>query len=828
MNCLKPYFSTLLIVWAVCGATALQSAPEMIDFTDTVIVVSKSPDPLEAKAATVLQEEIHKRVGKAPLIQTHRPKAGVPMILLGQGASGRVALSGTLRYFHSANKLGSEGFALSISDQSDPIAGVLGADPRGAFYGVGRLLRKMELRKGSILIPSDLEISSTPTYPLRGHQLGYRPKTNAYDAWTPETYDQYIRELALFGSNCIEIVPPVTDDEYLNEHMKLPPLEMMAKLTEIIDSYGMDVWIWYPNMGDDFVTETGLQTEIAERHTVFSALKRVDHILVPGGDPGNLHPNEFFPWMDRVAPVLNKYHPNAKIWVSPQAMHPTREWLTSFYEYINKKPNWLGGVAFAPWIKTPISDMRDVVRDDIPLRRYPDITHNVACQYPVQDWDFALAVTLHRECYNPRPIAMKAIHNRFDQFARGSITYTEGIHDDVNKFVWGDQDWDPNFDPTETLQDYARFLISPEYVEELAQGIFAQEESWIGPLATNPSVEANLQRWLALEASAPASVTENYRFQMGLLRACYDAYVKKRLLNETELQRQCMEILKTAPKIGSYPAIEKAEMTLLKAKREPIAQSLKNKCVALADSLFEKIGSQTSVVRHGAQKRNRGGFLDGIDEPLNDIAWLREHFEDMHERVPTESGRLKRIDSILNRANPGPGGFYDNMGDFSSHHRIVYPVAREDDPGTLISPRIAFNYNVHEGTMPFSWRYQVGTIYETPLSLKYENLDPKASYSVRITYTGNRGDFIRLDADRIYPIHETIAVADNEKLDTNGLFEVSDDPKVNAGDPHDDSIPTRQYPIPQEATRDGKLTLTWKADQGERGSQVSEIWIIKN
>ena len=41
---------------------------------------------------------------------------------------------------------------------------------------------------------------SPATYPLRGHQLGYRPKTNSYDAWTPAMWEQYVRDLVVFGT----------------------------------------------------------------------------------------------------------------------------------------------------------------------------------------------------------------------------------------------------------------------------------------------------------------------------------------------------------------------------------------------------------------------------------------------------------------------------------------------------------------------------------------------------------------------------------------------------------------------------------------------------
>ncbi|GAF69387.1 unnamed protein product, partial [marine sediment metagenome] len=399
---------------------------------------------------------------------------------------------------------------------------IVGRDGRGVLYGIGRLLRKMRLRPGSIQVPDGLRIITAPKYLLRGHQLGYRPKTNAYDAWSPAQYDQYIRELALFGTNAIEIIPPVSDDDYVSRHMQ-DPMEMMIRHSEIIDSYGLDVWIWYPNVGKDYVSAAGVEKELAARKEVFRKLKRIDALLVPGGDPGHLHPDVFFPWMDKVAVVLKRYHPKAKIWVSPQAMQPTREWLESFYKYVNKKPKWLGGVVFAPWIKTPLPEMRRIVDKDIKIRRYPDITHNVACQYPVKDWDLAFALTLHRECFNPRPVAMKKIHNALDEYACGSLTYSEGINDDINKFIWGDQDWDPGTAVIETLRDYSRFFISPKFSEEIAQGFMAQERNWEGPLAANGQVEVTLAQWRDLEKKVPVKVRDNYRFQMGLMRAYYDA-----------------------------------------------------------------------------------------------------------------------------------------------------------------------------------------------------------------------------------------------------------------------------------------------------------------
>jgi hypothetical protein len=774
---------------------------KLLDFSDCVIVAPGSLSKVEQKAVAVLQEEIQKRTGIKPQTTDKWPDGGKAVIAVGPQSHQKQFAGPFSSDLKNVAAPGAEGFCLMVKSEPRKAAIIVGKDERGVLYGIGRLLRKMDLRTGNIRVPDGLTITTTPKYWLRGHQLGYRPKTNAYDAWSPEQYDQYIRELAMFGTNAIELIPPVSDDDYMSRHMK-DPMQMMIRHTEIIDSYGLDVWIWYPNVGKDYVSEKGIKAELAEREEVLRKLKRIDHILVPGGDPGHLHPDQFFPLMDRMAEVLMKYHPKAKIWVSPQAMNPTREWLASFYEYVNKKPEWLGGVVFAPWIKTPIADMRRIVDKDIPIRRYPDITHNVACQYPVKDWDLALALTLHRECFNPRPMAMKIIHNTFDQYACGSLTYSEGINDDINKFIWGDQDWDPQTSPIETLRDYSRLFISPQFSDELAQGFMAQERNWEGPLAVNDQVDITLAQWQDLEKKVPQKVLDNYRFQMGLMRAYYDAYIKRRLIYETELERQAMDVLRTAPQVGSTKAVDKADRILQRAKKRPVAVDYKKKCEQLADMLFESIRSQLTVQKHGGQHRTRGAFMDGIDEPLNNAGWLFAQFEQIRTEKD-ETTRLEAIDKVVNRTNPGPGGFYDNMGSPSGFKRIVKPVAWEDDPGTLKSPRIAFYYKHRERDekVPLAWKNQVGTIYETPLKLSYDNLDPQASYSVRVAYTGRRGKRVRLYADDVYKIHDLI----------------------ETGDP-----PIRQFNIPGKATADGSLQLIWTCGEGRRGSQVSEIWLIKH
>lgn len=52
-----------------------------------------------------------------------------------------------------------------------------------------------------------------------------------------------------------------------------------------IHSYGMDVWLWYPNVGRDYHDFGCIDREMEERRRVFSAIPYLDAMLVPLGIP---------------------------------------------------------------------------------------------------------------------------------------------------------------------------------------------------------------------------------------------------------------------------------------------------------------------------------------------------------------------------------------------------------------------------------------------------------------------------------------------------------------------------------------------------------------
>ena len=722
-----------------------------LDLTNATVVSPPALSAPEAKAVTLLIEEVEKRSG----IRWETSPAAAPA---------------TVEIAHATGP--PEGYTIHTAAHAVTISG---NDARGVLFGIGRFLRELRIARGSIQLRDGFAEVSAPRYPLRGHQLGYRPKSNTYDAWSVPVFEQYIRDLAVFGSNAVELIPPRSDDAADSPHFPLPPMRMMIELSRLLAAYGLDVWIWYPAMDRDYADPATMESALREWGEVFRQLPRIDAVFVPGGDPGHTAPQHLMALLAKETEVLHRYHPRAKLWVSPQSFNQV--WLDEFLAILrNQQPAWLTGVVFGPQSRISLPDLRAAVPLRYAIRHYPDITHNIQCQFPVPDWDPAWALTEGRESINPRPVEEARIFRLFQPHTIGFISYSEGSNDDVNKFVWSALGWNPDQDVTEILRQYSRYFIGDAFSESFAQGLLALERNWHGPLAANSGVDSTLEQFQAMERAAPPPVLRNWRFQQALYRAYYDAYTRKRLLYETMLEDEAMRKLRETRDTGAAAAI------LDRAVQQPIASEWRARIFELAEALFQSIGMQLSVPRYKAIGVDRGASLDTLDVPLNNRLWLERRFAEA-------STGLAEIDSILNWTDPGPGGFYDDLGD---------PTRQPH----LVRGSVSLEYHPH---WPKSWWTYAESLYDEPLQMRYTGLDRAAQYRIRVVYAGDSpGRKIRLVA---------------------GTIEIH--PLMLKPQP----VRPIEFDIPRAATSSGELNLSWYREAGlggnGRGCQVAEVWLIK-
>ena len=743
-----------------------------MDLRNATIAPLPETGAIGRKAAQMIREEVEKRT------QLRLP--------VGDGSGLKITLG---------ERSGpAEGFVLRTGADGVTIEG---HDDRGVLFGAGYFLRRALMSRQRLEIADGLNIETQPKYAVRGQQLGYRPKTNAYDGWTVAMWEQYIRELAIFGANTIELIPPRSDDAPDSPHFPLPQMDMMIEQSRIANEYAMNVSVWYPAMDKDYSDPATVEFALKEWGEVFRKLPRIDAVFVPGGDPGHTRPRYLLALLEKQAANLRRYHPHAQMWVSPQSFDKT--WLEEFYELLDARPAWLAGVVYGPQVRGSIDELRARVPKKYPVRFYPDITHSIHSEFPVPDWDFAFATTEGREVINPRPLDETAIFRRYAPASIGFVTYSEGCNDDVNKFIWSALGWNPEAQVTDILRDYSRFFIGPDLEERFAKGLLALERNWAGPVIGNKNIQTTLADFSDMEAHATPQQKLNWRFQEALYRANYDAFVQRKAVAEKKAETAAISVIG-----GETPgALDAAEKILNTSLQSPEDLAIRARVFEMAEALFQSIHMQLSVPRYQAIALGRGANLDAIDFALNDRVWLQNEINRL--RALPETERRAAMHRIAHWKDAGPGGFYDDLGDPQASPHLVRGEPYEKDPDFLKSPMTGFGAKTPEQGWRVSWYTDAETLGETPLRMRYGSLDKSAQYRVRIVYAGDA-------------LNVPLRLAANGR-EIHGFRD-----KPNPPEP-------LEFDIPREATQSGELTLEWTRPPGGggngRGVQVAEVWLLK-
>lgn len=791
--------------WQAAGAA---HSPAAVDLSKAVVVTAGSAaDAVERQAALMLRWEIRKRTGLELKEATAVPADATPAIVVASRER-MPTLPAGLELPAPAMKAGKtapEGYLLMLDAKSRPGPTVccVGNDHRGTLFAVGKLLRTVDWGDARLKAPAELSVVSAPEYPVRGMQLGYRRLNDTADAWDIGRYAQYVRDLIIFGNNSVELIPPSgPGGEWIAVADPLMPLttwDMTIALCALLDAYDMDVWLWLPL--EDNATENPQHraATLLDREQLFAACKRIDHVFVPAGDPGNTPPQAMIPYLRDLAALLHKQHPNAKIWVSSQ------KWGLAGVKHFTgfmraEKPEWLAGMVYGPSSPGSPQQMRKLLPSEYGLRLYPDITHALRCQYPFPYWDEPWAQGYARQPIQPRPTQYAHICRMMSPATVGAVCYSDGTGDDVNKIIWDALLWDSTADVREVLRDYGRCFFGPEFADEVADGLLMLEQDWVGSAARNPQVAKTLAHWQAMERRATPKQLTNWRLQQGLIRAYGDMYIQTRVRRDDALLQQAYAELRKAPQVGPETAMNAADEILAQADPRTAAPELRKRICELADDLFNSIRMQLSMEKYGASDGNRGAQLDNNKRPVSDCPWLRAQLAEIR-KLPNREAQLAAIAQCLSWTDPGPGGFYDDLGNhanFMDPH-LVCSVAWEQDPEFMVTPDDAHQFSMYPPYQRMSWMNQAQT-YAVPLRLGYRGLDPDGAYILKATYAGRGKAMVQL-------------YLDGRKV----------------GDPveSDPQRPTRhEFEVPRAMTADGVLDVAWN-ERGEGGAKIAEAWLVK-
>ncbi|GBG25674.1 Hypothetical Protein FCC1311_018932 [Hondaea fermentalgiana] len=660
-----------------------------------------------------------------------------------------------------------EGYMIRTSEDARSIVIRANRD-RGLLFGIGRLLREMRMDyhisyakplQSLCACPTQLEIVSVPTYGMRQHQVAYRPKTNSYDAFTPEMMRQEILDLALFGTNGIEMIPPGIDDALQSPSFSVDWLTMLRIVSTFCNELDINVSMWYPAFFKSYEDADLLAQAREHWAAIMSNLARLDVLFVPGGDPGGRPAQEFFRAVELQAHfVRSNYFPNVEVWVSSQYglstsvdLGLTEPWVPLVQEQLwmemlhtSTVQGFLNGVVYGPWSCVPIDEFRAQVPSQLPLRNYPDLCHVQTAQMPCFGWDLSFAVTNGRESINPRPREMAAIIAEQAPYTIGCGCYSEGVNDDVNKYVWTALHWGDDIvgplhgsTPEDQLDvmlgQYVALLMEQQRnVEKIKEGIYTLESNWLGDLYTSESIVRSQAIFTQVQSSLAPRHRRNWRLNMLLFRAHHDAFMYTRLCQERSAESAALLALEESGSCSNED-LEKASTRLAVPYYEPpITMSsfnspstpnplivtqldessascthLYGQLMALAATLYHQIGMQLST-GYGGQHRQRGAYFDLVWAPLGDVVSMNRALQNMLGNAPAgsaeASGKETRDGNLVHRFKqalhehmsnaPLSVVWYASFGDEAAHEMpgCLEPPTRPIPVDQVLPPHHAVDF----------------------------------------------------------------------------------------------------------------------------------------
>lgn len=654
--------------------------------------VCYAADSAGLKAAEIFSLEILQRTGNKPLTTENESEANIVFLM--------------------DENICRDAYEIAVSDNKTVFSA---SGIRGWIYAVGMFLRKVISCDGGIKLVEDISGKYAPDKEIRGHQIGYRTTPNTYDAWSYEDYYRYYLDMMFFGTNIVEHIPYERGVSNRNKLMKYDEEEFLVKASEMADELDLDVSLWHPNNDGETVEQAA-----ERRGKLYSTIPRLNVVFPPGGDPGEFPPDEFVLRCKEISKALKKSHPEAQMWPSAQQPHSVPDWGVRFIDEMEELPEEINGIITGPNKAFEIDELRRRLPAKYPIRLYPDITHNLRCEYPVHfdkdDWHFALAAGLSRECTNPRPREYRHIHRLTRRYVVGSVSYSEGVSDDVNKMVWADMDYFPDCDLNETLLDYCRLFFFGADAKKLADGILMLELNWECDPAENPCIEKTLELFKSVGEEFP-ELNENWRYLQLLMRAECDWVIKHRRLFELALIKQAKKEITS----GNLDCAKK----ILSADFCEEYKNIRKHISALAQKLFELIGMQLDIENYCANNWERGAILETIDLPVTDRAWLLNRLE--------YSKNIENPAEFMNRV------IKRNKVDSDEYY---YSVAENglDECGVSQSGEIYMNIqadrpDVNNGSMPVC----MFKVYDNlTFKSKIGGLTAESDYKLTVTYVSKK------------------------------------------------------------------------------------------
>jgi len=497
---------------------------------------------------------------------------------------------------------------------------------------------------------------------LRGIFAANHKQSNSYYRWSPPQWARYLNDLKAWGLNALGIYPmhfadwtgvsrpwsdapawaaPEREAEWRQFWLCQVAVSQMAR------SSGVTFALWVPP-NDVFPDEVTLSMNrgggpyvcpsvpearaaiLSCREKLIANLPHVDVLFIPAHDNGGCPCSDCTPWVktylklvEETADVLRRYHPRAEVWISNQGLEEDENRILHAILKIGR-PGWLSRIAFGPHSQD-LPALAAAAGDAYPLVLYPDITHAWHCQHPVPEFHPVYRQVYRRDAPSYRPAAIAGVFQRSAQFATGSIPYSEGIHDDLNKAVWLSLAADPSLSPQSVVASYCQRHFPEQASQAAERAVPMLERNW--ELDPGDPQMAEPLGVLSEVADDPA-LPNNWRWRMLLLRARLDAAIASRVRHDRQLRHQVAQRLTH----GEYDAREAARAGLAMLK-EALARPQKG----ISDTELAGLRQDRDDIRSlcGLDV----SAVDRIQEPLEGLSQMAARLEEITKLESVQDAR---------------------------------------------------------------------------------------------------------------------------------------------------------------------------------------------
>ena len=705
---------------------------------------------------------------------------------------------------------GPEGFAVRTAREGDQaVILAAGVDNRGVLYAAGEILRQVTCNDGRVSVP-EINVRSAPAYRWRG----FSPRDEVT-----------MLNLAFAGGN---LCGGGKAFDLMNE-AGFRPNEWRSK-----EPYPKE-WQSPTEREPRWVCPSipeARKALLAQWEEVFKHHPGADVMRMFAGDPGGCRCPKCSPWgktfihlCEDIANIWLKYHPNSTVQIANQDLDNAGD--QYIFNYLNEKPRtWLYAICYGPGSNAMSRYFRSELRDDLftyagpgPVNRYlreilnnipkyqkivfyTDITHWISSQNQLPNPEPHLVAMYGRRTFHVRPRQLYSIFQATMPFAEGDLPYSEGTFDELNQYMWERLLWDPNRPLEDILMEYCRMYFGAAAAPEMMEAIFQLERNLEAPLAGNVGVDRLYTLLKSAGGKIPAHLMRHdFRWRLYMQKAALDKSIQLQLRRQMDLRDRTTQAVQRALARGDAEAAitsgaildqppETPEMAALNAEAERLAKEMAELDPRVGAHFILRPETPDEVKQDWERYKYRLN-LDFVG-----LGWMRRQVERAKQAQGAE--RLRQLREMVSYQDPGPGGFYDDLGGTEGSPHLVkgetVDVSRRLDPENRPSAN-TIAYTLGEGR---------------GVTLRYAGLDPGAQYRVRLTMVAPR-----LPAEMM----PSGAMRRAQSIVANGHY-LARNVEIPLW-----TAQRFEYDIPREVTRAGVLEL-WLESAGA-GTVASEVWLIR-